>query len=243
MRQGEHTLDQPLRSDPRDTRPLSVRVYERLRDAIVSGSLAADTALVQEQLAATLGVSRTPVRDALSRLAHDDLVTWLPGSGYLVNALQSSDVAEVYQVRQALETLALRLACGRHDQAQLARLTAAIEDMDAADPADAAAQFELNRKFHISLIEPCGNDLLLRMLDGLWDHPVNRRITRSYVRDGGNVPLMVSEHRAILDAARLADAELLIRLATRHMYHGYQEALPIDSTTELVPKPTAQEPH
>ncbi|WP_405910150.1 hypothetical protein OG742_41700 [Streptomyces sp. NBC_00828] len=54
---------------------------------------------------------------------------------------------------------------------------------------------------------------------------------------------MVSEHRAILDAARLADAELLIRLATRHMYHRYQEALPMDSTTELAPRPTAEDPH
>lgn len=234
---------QPLRSGPRDTRPLGVRVYERLRDEIVSGCLAADTPLVQEQVAERLGVSRTPVRDALNRLAHESLVTWLPGSGYLVNALQPDDIAEVYQVRQSLETLALRLACGNHNQAQLTRLTAVIEDMAAADPSDAAAQFELNRTFHMSLIEPCGNALLLRMIDTLWDHPVNRRITRSYVHDAGNVRLMVSEHGALLDAARAGDEKRLIHLATQHMYTGYQETLPEDSGIDLLPRPGTKSVH
>jgi len=228
---------EPLRSDPRDARPLGVRVYERLRDEIVAGALAADVPLVQEQVAEKLGVSRTPVRDALNRLAHENLVTWLPGSGYIVNALQPHEITDVYQVRQSLETLALRLACGRHDQAQLARLTAVIEDMAAADPADSAAQFELNRQFHMSLSEPCGNALLLRMINALWDHPVNRRITRSYVHDAANVSLMVGEHRAILEAARAADPELLVRLATEHMYTGYGETLPEDAGTELLPRP------
>lgn len=234
---------QPLRSGPRDARPLGVRIYERLRDEIVSGGLAADTPLVQEQVAERLGVSRTPVRDALNRLAHENLVTWLPGSGYLVNALQSNDIAEVYQVRQSLETLALRLACGRHNQARLTRLTAVIEDMAAADPADAAAQFELNRLFHMSLIEPCDNALLLRMIDTLWDHPVNRRITRSYVHDADNVGLMVNEHLAILEAARAGDEELLIHLATEHMYTGYRETLPEDSGIELRPRPGTETTH
>ncbi|GGS13193.1 GntR family transcriptional regulator [Streptomyces humidus] len=227
----------PLRGDPRDTRPLGVRVYERLRDEIVSGGLEADSPLVQEQLAERLGVSRTPLRDALNRLAHEDLVTWVPGSGYIVNALKPSDISEVYQVRQSLETLALRLACGRHDRAQLARLLALIEDMAASDPVDAVAQFELNRAFHMSLIEPCGNALLLRMIDTLWDHPVNRRITRSYVDDAANVPLMTSEHRAIFEAARAGDEERLVRLATEHMYAGYQETLPEGSEIELRPRP------
>lgn len=234
---------QSLRSDPRDARPLGVRVYERLRDEIVSGGLAADTPLVQEQVAERLGVSRTPVRDALNRLAHENLVTWQPGSGYLVNALQSNDIAEVYQVRQSLETLALRLACGNHNQAQLTRITAVIEDMAAADPSDAAAQFDLNRTFHMSLVEPCGNALLLRMIDMLWDHPVNRRITRSYVHDTGNVPLMVSEHSALLDAARAGDEQHLIDLATQHMYTGYRETLPEDSGITLRPRPGMESVH
>ncbi|MEU1600126.1 FCD domain-containing protein [Streptomyces sp. NPDC005708] len=65
--------------------------------------------------------------------------------------------------------------------------------------------------------------------------PVNRRITRSYVQEPGSVPVMVSEHRAILEAARAADEDRLVRLATEHIYTGYRQALPADSGLELVP--------
>ena len=216
---------QPLAKSARDGRPLAVRVYESLRDLIVTGELAAESQLVQEQIAESLGVSRTPVRDGLNRLAHEGLVTWVPGGGYVVNELTERDILEVYQVRLNLEMLATRLACGRHDAATLSRLNTVIEEMAAADPRDATRQFELNRRFHRTLIEPCDNHLLLKMLDNLWDHPVNRRITRSYVRDSDNVGLMVQEHRDLVAAASAADLERLLELAEHHMSTGYREAV------------------
>jgi len=102
---------------------------------------------------------------------------------------------------------------------------ALIEEMAAADPDDSARQFELNRSFHRTLVEPCENGLLLKMLDSLWDHPVNRRITRSYVHDPGNVNLMTQEHREILEAARAADVDRLLKLSEHHMSTGYREAV------------------
>lgn len=210
---------------PRDPRPLAVQVYEHLRDQIVTGELAADTALVQEQVADALGVSRTPVRDGLNRLTHEGLVTWLPGHGYVVNELAESDIREVCQVRLNLELLATRLACGRHTAVSVSRLTALVEEMAAAEPTDSAVQFELNRRFHRALVEPGGNGLLLRMLDNLWDHPVNRRITRSYVFNPRNVELMVNEHRELITAAAAADLDRLLALSEQHMATGYQEAL------------------
>lgn len=216
---------EPLAKSARDGRPLAVRVYENLRDLIVEGELAAESQLVQEQLAESLGVSRTPVRDGLNRLAHEGLVTWVPGGGYVVNELTRQDIVEVYQVRLNLELLATRLSHGRHDAASLSRLNTLIEEMAAADPRDAARQFELNRRFHRALIEPCENSLLLKMLDNLWDHPVNRRITRSYVHDPANVGLMVQEHREMLAAAADADVDRLLELSEHHMSTGYTEAL------------------
>lgn len=216
---------QQLTKSTRDGRPLAVRVYEQLRDLIVDGEVAADAQLVQEQVAESLGVSRTPVRDALNRLAHEGLVTWVPGSGYIVNGLTEQDIVEVYQVRLNLELLATRLSTGRHDAACLSRLNTLIEEMAAADPDDSARQFELNRSFHRALVEPCENGLLLKMLDSLWDHPVNRRITRSYVHDPGNVNLMTQEHREILEAARAADLDRLLKLSEHHMSTGYREAV------------------
>lgn len=214
----------PLPKSPRDPRPLPVRVYEQLRDLIVAGELDQDSQLVQEQVAESLGVSRTPVRDALNRLAHEGLVTWNPGHGYLVNGLTGREVREVYEVRQTLELEATRLACGRHDAAVLARLNALIEEMAAADPRDAVVNFELNRKFHRTLVEPCDNHLLLKMLDTLWDHPVNRRITRSYLQEAGNSQSMVHEHRQLMAAAASADEPLLIELTSHHLMTGYDDA-------------------
>jgi DNA-binding GntR family transcriptional regulator len=206
--------------------PLAVRIYEDLRDLIVDGELAPETALIQEQLAERLGVSRTPVREALNRLVHEGLADWAPGSGFFVRRLNDQEITEVYQVRHNLELLALRLARGRHDRVHLAVLDALIDEMDATDPADAAALFELNRRFHRKLIEPCGNKLLVSMIDQLWNHPINRRITRSYVlSDPDNVTSMVAQHRAILAAASGGDEELLLRLASEHMRDGYAEIL------------------
>lgn len=223
VRQGSSPVTRLTRS-VRDG-PLPERVYEHLRDQIVDGELPADAALVQEQIATSLGVSRTPVRDALNRLTHEGLATWVPGSGYVVNGLTERDIAEVSEVRRTLELSATRMACGRHDPASLARLTALVEEMAGTHSGDGAAQFELNRRFHRALVEPCGNMLLLKMLDSLWDHPVSRRITRSYVSESGNVALMVEEHRELIAAAAADDLDKLAALTEEHLVTGYREAI------------------
>lgn len=204
--------------------PMGVLAYEAIRDAIVEGRHAAGTQLVQEQLAQELGISRTPLRDALNRLAHEGLVTWRPGLGFVVNELDDEDIVHVHQVRERLETLALELSCGRLDRVQVARIRVLIEEMDAADPADARVQYDLNRRFHQAMIEPCGNPILLSVLDQLWDSPLSRRITRSYIHEGENVGRMADEHRAILQAS-VDDRDRLLTLSIAHMREGYGASL------------------
>lgn len=219
---------QRLAKTVHDPRPLAVRVYESVRDQIVSGQIAPNTQLVQEQLAESLGVSRTPVRDALNRLAHEGMVTWIPGTGYLVNDLTDQDVKDVYQVRQSLESLAVRLAAGRHSRAQIAALRSMADALPAGEGTD---WFAWNRDFHVALVQPAGNPLLLAMLQDLWDNPVNRLITREYARDQEHIDRMVLEHRAIVDAAEIGDADLLARLIHEHLHFGYSET----SATPLTP--------
>lgn len=206
-------------------RPMGHVVYEAIRDAVVDGQFESGEKLVQEQIAEDLAVSRTPVRDALNRLAQEGLVTSVHGSGYLVNDLTDQDITDVFQVRERLEVMALRMSCGKLDRVQVARIRTLIEEMAAADPTDAGAQFELNRRFHQAMIEPCGNRFLLMVLDQLWDHPVSRRITRSYIHDAENVSLMIGEHQQILQASLDADAGRLVELSTTHMTAGYGETL------------------
>lgn len=211
-----------------DPRPLAVRVYESVRDQIVSGEIAANTQLVQENLAEELGVSRTPVRDALNRLAHERMVTWIPGTGYLVNDLTDQEVKDVYEVRQSLESLAVRLAAGRHTRAQLISLHSMVDHLSASDPMD---WFEWNRDFHVALVQPADNPLLISMLKDLWDNPINRLITREYARETANVDRMIVEHRALVDAAESGDSALLVRLIQDHLHFGYSET----SVTPLAP--------
>jgi DNA-binding GntR family transcriptional regulator len=203
---------------------MSVAIYERLRDDIVSGVYAPGTVLVQEQLAADLGTSRTPVRDALNRLAQEGLVEWNPGNGYAVLPLSDATISQVYEVRERLETLALSLACGRLDRVAIAKVSLLIEEMKAADPDDAAVQYELNRRFHQDMMAPCGNPLLLKILDDLWDHPASRLITREYIRGDHNVQTMVREHEAMLQATVAGDVKRLVELAAAHMTEGYDAA-------------------
>lgn len=217
---------QPLGKTVRDGRPLAERVYEAVRDSIVDGALVADQQLVQNEVAEILGVSRTPVRDALNRLTHEGLVTYVPGLGHVVNGLTAQDVVDIYQVRLTLETLAARMAAGRHSSAELARLRSLIEEMAVESDGSAARYFDLNRDFHLALIGPCGNRMLVQLINTLWDHPVNRRITRSYVRESANVDKMIAEHRELLDVAATGDAERLATLVSGHMVVGYRDAAP-----------------
>lgn len=206
-------------------RPAADAVYEFIRDAVVDGRLAPGEKLVQEQLAGELGVSRTPVREALTVLTREGLVRAVHGSGYVVSDLSDQDIAEVSEVRERLETMALQQACGRLTPLQRVHVEAAIEEMAAADPADAGLHFELNRRFHQALIAPCGNHFLLTLIGQLWDHPVNRRITRSYIQGDEDVTTMVREHRDLLQASLDGDDAKLVGMATEHMRSGYRHAL------------------
>ena len=211
-------------NQPRHGEPVAETVYRQVRDAIVDGAYPADSQLVQERIADGLGVSRTPVREALSRLAVEGLVTWVPRSGYTVNGLTDTEITDVFEVRQSLEVLALRHACGQLGRTHAARVRVLISEMVEADPTDAAAQFELNRRFHQAMIEPCRNRYLLGLLDQLWSNPVSRRITSSYIHDARNVDRMVGEHEQILQASLDNDLETLLRLSTQHMTQGYSDA-------------------
>ncbi|MFF5791962.1 GntR family transcriptional regulator [Paeniglutamicibacter sp. NPDC012692] len=195
-----------------DTRPLAVRVHERITSEIVDGTLKPGTALVQEQVALQYGVSRTPVRDALAQIAMEGLATLVPGSGYVVNDLTVQDVHHVFEVRYALEQLALRQAIGHHTPAQLVRLRALIDEFETVEATDAGEQFRLGREFHLKLIEPCPNNYLRDTLQNIWDHPIQRRITRTYPIGAEHQATVAREHREILAALTPGDTEKIIRL-------------------------------
>ena len=195
-----------------DRRPLAVRVHEQISSDIIDGKIPAGSALVQEQVAAQYGVSRTPVRDALTQITLEGLATLVPGQGYIVNDLTAQNVKDVYEVRYTLEAMAARQACGGHSAQQLIRLRAMVDEFESLDPNDAAGLFEMGRQFHAALVEPCPNEYLRTTLAAMWDHPIQRRITMTYRQGREHQQNMARDHRRILEALNSNDADTVVEV-------------------------------
>lgn len=211
-----------------DARPLAERVHDQIATHIVDGTLKPGTALVQEQVAAQYGVSRTPVRDALTQVAMEGLATLVPGRGYVVNDLTTQDVSNVFEVRYHLEQLALTQAIGKHTPAQLVRLKALIDEFETLDATDAEEQFRLGKEFHLKLIESCPNAYLRETLASIWEHPIQRRITRAYALGPEHQAAVASEHRNILAGLDSGELDSIILALGRCHDPGdiAEEALP-----------------
>jgi len=191
------------------------RVCDAIVAAIVAGRLLPGGRLIQDEIARTLGVSRQPVQQALLLLRSQGIVREAPGRGLVVAPLERKAVRDLYQLRAAMETLAVRLACARPQalaeadlllaRGQAALRGGAIEDQIAADV-----------EFHIALAQASGNDLLAGTMAPHW--PKFRRIMAEVMREGEQASRRVwDEHEAILKAVRAGDADRAERLCRDHL--------------------------
>ena len=224
-------MPQPIaRSDTR----LINEVYLRLRAAIVNGELGPDTRLLQQQLATSLGVSRTPLREALLRLERDGFLYSQPNRGMFVRGLTLHDIAELYQLREVLEPVAARLACESAEAVDIARIKAIQRDHEQRYPQSVDGAFHGNVDLHTSLIRSCPNGRMVQYLRDIWDQNSAFMIFRYYVRSVGATRAMVREHRAIVEAFAAADGaqvEALLRTHIRqasdtlreHLLHSDQQ--------------------
>jgi DNA-binding GntR family transcriptional regulator len=206
-----------------DNDPLSEQVYRVLRDAICEGVFGDHTHLVQGELAAQLKVSRTPVRDALLRLAQEKLVRTVGARGYIVEALSERDFLDIYEVRLTLEVQAAVLALPNFGAADIRRLKEINDNINDPD-FKASDPYELNQEFHMAVIEPCPNRLMVKILRDTWDQPMSRRIFRrqrvEQTGHGGHV----DDHQAILSAVIDRDGEALETALTEHLVEARLEA-------------------
>ena len=197
-------------------RPTLVReaAYERLKAALARGELAPGARLFEPELAGLLGVSRTPVREALMRLAQEGLIELLPGRGARVRVLSPDEVAEVYEVRAALEAEAARLAATRHAPDDLAALAAAQAELEALPSGDVGAQTAADARFHALLVAAAKNRELERLFHQL---DAKLALARRFSTDENQSPKTLAEHRAILEALKAHDPEAAARAARAHI--------------------------
>ena len=202
-------------------RPLEVvsvadHVERALRERILAGALEPGMRLHQEALAEELGVSRTPLREALGRLAADGLVDVLPNRGARVADVRPEDMRAAYEARLVIEPAAAALAARRAEPAALDPLRRAIAEHRAAR-GDVRTSFQANRAFHLALVAAAGNPYLLKLAEALWAGRVGLRV---YERQRDTPEVIAADadaHERILDAVSAGDHAAAERRTREHI--------------------------
>ncbi|HEY8485883.1 MAG TPA: GntR family transcriptional regulator [Limnochordales bacterium] len=193
---------------------VSEAVTRALREAILHGRLRPGQRLVQEELAAQLGTSRQPVREALRRLESEGLIVPLPQRGFVVREFREEDLRENYHLRQLLESEAARLAAGRMPAEALEQLREVHRSMArAVRRQDQGSVVELNARFHRLVHQASGMSQLVRLIQQLWAG----RTVFTPVFVPGRAQRSVQEHQAILDALAARDGERAAQAMREHI--------------------------
>lgn len=173
---------QPAGPPPRRNR--AAQVYEDLRSQIVSGRLRPNQRLIEVEVASQFAVSRTPVRESLQRLAAEGLVTPVR-RGWAVKERTLAEIREIYEVREALEGYACRLAAERIDPEQLALVTKIAEEREkvARTPANRELLVGSNDRFHSEIFKSCGNARLIERIERNLDYYYNVQVAALYTHE------------------------------------------------------------
>lgn len=201
------------------------KVYLTLRREILQGNLPGGQRLVQDELASQLGTSRIPVRAALQKLESTGLVILDQKGFYTVATFTASDIAEIYGLRLLLEPYAARLAVPNMSAERLVQLAETNAEMNAAvKDGDTDRWSELNRDFHMSIYEDCGQPRLLRIIRDI----SASRPSFSPIKTKDTLDRSSQEHAAMLEAAHQGNAErmeILIRDHIRNAGETWQKML------------------
>ena len=192
------------------------QAYAAILERITAGTLPRGARLHQEDLARELGVSRTPVREALRRLAAEGLVEMRTNRGAQVADLAPGDIRLPYEARLVVEPGAARLAAGRGLTEPQERMRRAIAAQRRAIP-DVEATFEANRAFHLALVAASGNPFLVQITEQLWRHRVGVRIYEHQAETPDRMRADAEEHAEILRAVAAGDARAAQALTRRHV--------------------------
>jgi DNA-binding GntR family transcriptional regulator len=206
------------------------RAYAEIRGLILAGDASPGTPLREEALADIVGVSRTPIRDALRRLEVELYAVRTPGGRLVVADWDSDDVAEIFALRAMLEGHAAARAARRVSPAQLAELrqcNAAIEAAVALPQPDIARFLAENRRFHDIILSASASARLSTMLAGLVEQPIVRRTATRY--DRADLARSAHEHGQLIQAFAAHDEDWARAVMTAHIrraLHAFQDATP-----------------
>ena len=182
-----------------DYLPLRDVVFQTLRKAILTGELMPGERLMEIHLAEKLGVSRTPIREAIRKLELEGLVINIPRRGAQVAEISERGLRDVLEVRRALDTFCAELACERISDEEKEALKKACTDFeDAVDTKDASVIAKADVAFHDIIIGATGNERLVALLNNLAEQMYRYRF--EYIKDVSQHKKIIEEHRVLLDA-------------------------------------------
>ncbi|MBQ4404375.1 MAG: GntR family transcriptional regulator [Selenomonadaceae bacterium] len=205
---------EPIKID--SYQPLRETVCEVLRDAIRRGVLEPGERLMEVQLAEELGISRTPVREAIRKLEQEGYVIMLPRRGTYVSSVSVHDVKEIFEIRTALESLATVLATVRIEPEELEKLRALLAEIEGhIERKDIEKIVATDIEFHGLLYQVSRNDRLVTIISNLKEQLARfRTLSMSYP---GRLQETLEEHRAMVEAIAAGDADAAREAAERHM--------------------------
>lgn len=196
--------------------PLRDVVFQTLRQAILKGELKPGERLMEMKLAECLGVSRTPIREAIRKLELEGLVVMVPRKGAAVANITEKDTQDVLEVRRILEMFAVEMACQRITRKQLSELKEASLAFEAAKGSmDLIRIAESDMKYHEIIYEATQNERLVQMLNHLRENMYRYRI--EYLKDPNYYDSLVAEHQQILEAISKGDTTKAREIMSRHI--------------------------
>lgn len=201
---------------------LKQRAYLELKDRILSGDLPPGTLLSERQLARSLKMSKTPVHAALERLEGDGLVTVAAQQGIVVRAISPQEIADHFEIREALETFVVSRLAGRLTAEQASRLKRNLGDnRRVVRQGDIAGNIQLDSEFHLLLCEFHGNAEITRAMGQIRDK-IRGVIHHISTRFPQRMKVSLSEHEAIASALLDGDGPAAVERMTAHLRHGLQ---------------------
>ncbi len=207
--------------------PLRDVVFQTLRAAILRGDLKPGERLMELQLAAKLGVSRTPIREAIRMLEQEGLAITIPRKGAEVARMTEKDVDDVLQIRCALEELTVRLACQNITQEDIRKLGAAMDNFrKQTETNDIPAIAKADEEFHDVFYYSSDNPKLIAILNNLREQMYRYRV--EYLKDASVYPQLIREHENLYRAIREKDAEeaaMITRLHLQNQTEGVKRIL------------------
>ncbi len=197
-------------------KPLRDIVFETLKEAILKGKLEPRERLMEIQLADQLGVSRTPVREAIRKLELEGLVIMEPRKGAYVSDISYADIIDTLEVREALETYAVRLAIEKGAAERIGELEELnIEFEKAYEEEDIQKMVKYDTEIHNMIVELSGNKKLISFMDAL--NEIMQRFRLIYFNETYNPEVIIREHKEVFEAINSGDKERSVNAMTSHL--------------------------